>query len=90
MIRRALLFTLIVMPLQLVLTTVLSFANAVVHNPKFLVQPQMIEFILWLVPPLTLIAFLLVLYRELSGHSEVSRRQAFALAAASERRSVSY
>jgi hypothetical protein len=83
MIRRALLFTLIVIPLQLVLTSLLGFANAVLYNPKILVQPQTIEFFLWLLPPLTLIAFLLVLYRELSGHVEVSRRRAFALAAAS-------
>jgi hypothetical protein len=83
MIRRALLLTVSALTLNLVMTSLLSFANAVVQRPTILVQPQILEFILALLSPVTLIAFLLVLYWELSGRSDTRRRQTFALAAAS-------
>ena len=79
MIRRALLLTLTALAVRFGLN-LFSFANAVVHGTKILVQP--LEFVLGLLSPVTLIAFLLVLYRELSGHRDTHRRQAFALAAA--------
>lgn len=83
MIRRRLLLTIPALVLQLVLTSLLSFANAVVHSPTILIQPQMLAFVLGLLSPVTLVVFLLVLYWELSGHRDVRRRQLFALAAAS-------
>ncbi len=83
MIRRRLLLTIPALVLQLVLTSLLSFANVIVHSPKFLIQPQFLVFLLALLSPVTLVVFLLVLYRELSGHRDARRRQLFALAAAS-------
>jgi hypothetical protein len=82
MIRRALLLTLSALALRLVLTSLLSFAKAVVHSPSILVQPQILEFMLGLLSPITLIAFLLALYCEVLGYGDARRRQAFALAAA--------
>ena len=79
MIRRALLLTLTALAVRFLLNLI-SLANAVVHSTKILVQP--LEFVLGLFSPVSLIAFLLVLYRELSGHRDTHRRQAFALAAA--------
>jgi hypothetical protein len=70
MIRRALLLTLSALALRLVLTSFLSIAKAVVNSPRILVQPQILEFMLGLLSPITLIAFLLVLYWELSGHTD--------------------
>lgn len=80
MIRRALLLTVLALALQLVLS-ILSFANTVVHTPGIVVQ-QPLELIFSFLSPVTLIAFLLLLYRELSGNSDAGRRQVFALAAA--------
>ena len=83
MIRRRLLLTIPALVLQLVLTSLLSFVNAVVHSPTILIQPQILEFVLGLLSPVTLVVFLLGLYWELSEHRDARRRQLFALAAAS-------
>ncbi len=83
MIRRALLFAIIALALQLILTTLLSFVQAAVRSPEILINPRILEFALWLFPSVTMIAFLAVLLRELSGYHAVRPRQLFALAAAS-------
>jgi len=47
-----------------------------------LIRPGVLEFVLSLAPPVTLILFLVALYRELTGHAGPSSRQDWALAAA--------
>jgi hypothetical protein len=82
-IRRALLLAIPALVLELLLLSLWSFVKAVVASPRMLIEWRTLEPVLWLVSPITLILFLVALYQELTGHASASRRQVWALAAAS-------
>ena len=83
MIRKALLLAIPALVLELLLLSLWSFVKAVVASPRMLIEWRTLEPVLWLVSPITLILFLVALYQELTGHASASRRQVWALAAAS-------
>ena len=83
MIRRALLFAIPALVLELLLVSFWSFLRAVAASPRILIERGTLEFVLALVSPITLILFLVALYQELTGHASPRRRQVLGLAAAS-------
>lgn len=82
-IRRALLFAIPALVLQLLLVSLGSVVKAAVASPRTLVGLATPQFWLPLVSPVTLILFLVALYQELTGHASPTRRQLWALAATS-------
>jgi hypothetical protein len=82
-IRRAVLLAILALVLELLLRSFWPFLRAVAASPRNLIERGTLEFVLALVSPITLVLFLVALYQELTGHASASRRQVWALAAAS-------
>lgn len=82
MIRRGLLFAISALIVPLLLLSVWPLLRAAASSPGLLIQRGILEFVLTLVSPVTLVLFLVALYQELRGSASTGRRQNWALAAA--------
>lgn len=82
MIRRGLLFAISALIVPLLLLSVWPVLRAAAADPRLLIRRGIVEFVLALVSPVTLLLFLVALYQELTGSASARRRQNWALAAA--------